>query len=138
MAQTYEISAQEVWLVEKTYKCSLVATIDACESSASIDEIEEEFQVLKRRIKNPLQNYPKGFEIDWCEFPKSNTFKIREVQLVSTTTYSINDDAKDAAYCYEHEYCSTEAGDFSILECRFVDAENDYLDGYEICRVSVA
>ncbi len=138
MAHTYEISAQEIWLVEKTYKCSLIDAINADENMAPIHEVEEEFWILKKRLQNSFQIYPKGFEIEWGEFPESGTFKIREVQLVSTTTYSINDNAEDAADCYENSYFSTEPGDYSVLEYRFIDAGNDYTDGYEIIGVDLA
>ena len=138
MANTYEISATEIWLVEKTYKCSLMDAINAGENTVVIREIEEEQWVLKKRLKNVYQTYPKGFEIDWGEFPQSETFKIREVQLVSTTTYSINDNAEDATYCYVDAYESTEPGDVEVLEDRFIDAENYYLDGYEIDGVNLA
>ena len=138
MAYTYEISAQEIWLVEKTYKCSLIEAINAMEDVASIHEIEEERWVIKRRLENSLQNYPKGFEIDWGEFPQFDTIKIREVQLVSTTTYSINDNAENAKHCYEDAYETTEPGDHSVLECRFIDDENYYVDGYKILGVEIA
>jgi hypothetical protein len=138
MAYTYEISAQEIWLVERTYKCPLIKALNAGENMAPIEEIEEERWVIKRRLENSLESYPKGFEIDWGEFPKSDTFKIREVQLVSTTTYSINDNAEDATYCYEDAYESTEPGDYSVLESRFIDDENYYVDGYQIDGVDLA
>lgn len=79
MAHTYEISAQEIWLVEKTYKCSLIDAINSDENMASIYEVEEEFWIIKKRLQNSFQIYPKGFEIDWGEFPESETFKIREI-----------------------------------------------------------
>ncbi|MBT8610187.1 hypothetical protein G6660_09075 [Polynucleobacter paneuropaeus] len=138
MAYTYEISAQEIWLVEKTYKCPLMEAINAWDDIASIHEIKEERWVIKRRLENSLQSYPKGFEIDWGEFPQTDTFKIREIQLVSTTTYSINDNAEDATYCYEDAYESTEPGDYSVLESRFIDDENYYADGYAIHSVELA
>jgi hypothetical protein len=59
-------------------------------------------------------------------------------QLVSTTTYSINDNPEDATYCYEDAYFSTEPGDYSILESRFIDDENYYADGYSIDWVDLA
>jgi len=138
MAQTYEISATEIWLVEKTYKCSLIDAINADEDMVAINEIKDERWILKKRLQKAYKNYPNGFEIHWGEFPQSETFKIREVQLVSTTTYSINDNAEDAAYCYEDAYESTEPGDVEVLEGRFVDAENYYVDGYEIHGVELA
>lgn len=138
MAYTFEISAQEVWLVEKTYKCSLMDAIDACEEIAPIQEVEGECFVLMKRLENSYQIYPKGFEIEWGEFPQSETFKIREVQLVSTATYSLNDNAEDATYCYEEAFESTEPGDYSVLKCRFIDEENSYSKGYEIHRVEIA
>jgi hypothetical protein len=61
-----------------------------------------------------------------------------EIQLVSTTTYSLNDDAENAAYYYEHAYCSTEPGDFSVLEYKFIDHDNHYKAGYEIIGVDLA
>lgn len=136
MAYTYEISAQEIWLVEKIYKCSLVEAINTGDDVASIHEIKEE--VITKRLKNSFQNYPKGFLIDWGDFPQSETFKIREVQLVSTTTYSINVSTEDATYCYENAYESTEPGDYSVLECRFIDDDNYYAVGYEIDGVELA
>jgi hypothetical protein len=138
MAQTYEISATEIWLVEKTYKCSLIDAINAGEDMVAINEIKDERWILKKRSQKAYQNYPNGFKIDRSEFLQSETFKIREVQLVSTTTYSINDNAEDAAYCYEDAYESTEPGDVEVLEGRFIDAENYYVDEYEIHGVELA
>ena len=137
MANTYKILAQEIWLVERTYKCFLIDAVNAREDMAQIQEIEKE-QVLRTRLKNSFQKYPNGFEVDWNKFPESGTFKIREVQLVSTTTYSINDNAEDATYCYEEVYESTEPGDYEVLESRFIDEENYYLKGYEIYGVDLA
>ncbi len=136
MAYTYEISAQEIWLVEKTYKCSLLEAINAGDGIASIHEIKE--KVITKRLKNSFQEYPKGFLIDWGNFPQSETFIIREVQLVSTTTYSINDSTEDATYCYENAYESTEPGDYSVLECKFIDDDNFYAVGYQIDGVKLA
>jgi hypothetical protein len=138
MAYTYVISAQEIWLVEKTYKCFLIDAINSAEGMVSIHDVEDEYRVLNVRLKNSFQIYPKGFEIDWGEFPQSGTFKVREIQLVSTTTYSINDSVEDATYCYEEEYVSTEPGDYSVTVCRFIDKENHYADGYEIDEVRLA
>ena len=70
--------AQEVWLVEKTYKCTLKDAINSDEDIVSIHEVEENFCVLNTRLKNSFQIYPKGFEIDWGEFPQSDVFKIRD------------------------------------------------------------
>lgn len=138
MAYTYEIAAYEIWLVERTYRCSLIDAINAEEDLAPIHEIKEERHVLKQRLENSFQKYPNGFEVIWDQFPQSGTFKVREVQLVSTTTYSINDNAEDANYCYEDAYESTEPGDYSVLEHRFIDDENHYVDGYKIHGVDLA
>lgn len=137
MANTYKILAQEIWLVERTYKCLLIDAVNAEKDIAPIQEIEAA-HVLRTKLKNSFQNYPNGFEVDWSKFPESGIFKIRKVQLVSTTSYSINDNAEDATYCYEEAYESTEPGDCEVLESRFIDEENYYSKGYEIYSVDLA
>jgi hypothetical protein len=138
MSHTYEILAQEIWLIEKTIKCSIEEAVYLFEEHVSINEIENEEVVLIKRMKNSLHHYPKGFEIVWGNFPKSGTFKVREIKLVATTTYSINDSPEDAKYCYEQAYETTEAGDFEVLENRFIDEENYYETGFEIVETRLA
>jgi hypothetical protein len=138
MAQTYEIIAQEIWLIEKTYKCAIEDAVYFFEDKVSIGEVEHEEIVLKKRFKNSVELYPKGFQILWGEFPKSGTFKVREVKLVSSKTYSVNDSPEDATYCYEDAYETTEPGDFEVLKNRFIDEENYYSNGYEIYEVRLA
>ena len=138
MPHTYEIIAQEIWLVEKTYKCAIEDAVYFFEDKVTIDEVEHEEKVLKKRLKNSVELYPKGFLILWGEFPKSGTFTVREVKLVSSTTYSINDSPEGAIYCYEDAYENTEPGDYEVLENRFIDVENYYANGYEIQEVRLA
>jgi hypothetical protein len=138
MTKTYEIIAQEIWLVEKTYKCEIEDAVYFFEDKVTIDEVEHEEKVLKKRLKNSVELYPKGFQILWGEFPKSGTFKVREVKLVSSKTYSVNDSPDGAIYCYEDEYETTEPGVYEVLENRFIDVENYYPNGYEIFEVRLA
>lgn len=138
MPQTYEIIAQEIWLVEKTYKCAIEDAVYFFADKVTIDEVAHEEKILKKRLKNSLELYPKGFQILWGEFPKSGTFKVREVKLVYSTTYSVNDSPEGATYCYEDAYETTEPGDYEVMENRFIDLENYYANGYEIHGVRLA
>ena len=132
---TYEILAQEIWLVEKTYKCPIIDAIDACEDFVSLSEVDNLEFVLKKRLTNSYLEYPDGFKIIWIDFPKSDIFKVIEVQLVSTSTFSINDSLEDAEYCYEEKYLETT--DYEILEPRFIDKENYYKKGFEIIEIKL-
>jgi hypothetical protein len=136
MSYEYEILAQEIWLVERTYKCLILGAINSQECSVTIEELEDEFTILIRKYKNSYQNYASGYEIIWGEFPQSGIFKIREVQLVSTSTYTVNDSPEDALYLYEEtNFDSTE---YEVLEDRFIDSENYYAQGYNVYEVRLS
>ena len=115
MANTYEIIAQEIWLVEKSFRCPLINAISSCENSVPVIEIEDTYRVLKIRVRNSSKIYPNGFIIDWGSYPQSEIFKIKEIQLVSTITYTTNESPSDAAYYYKEVHEFTEPGDYDVL-----------------------
>ena len=138
MANTYEIIAQEIWLVERSFKCPLINAISSCENSVPVIEIEDAYRVLKTRVRNSSKIYPNGFVIDWGTYPQSEIFKIQEVQLVSTIMYTTNDNPSDASFSYKEAHEFIEPGDYDVLEERFIDIENYYQSGYEILEIRLA